>query len=184
MNTPIFIFLLMLSSLSWAQTGSEERLKRYQDFHQKLREQMLKGFDDKSLEEMNRMVDSMMDEALRDFPTSGLSRFSSGPTLSWSEKKEGRELLVIPKSKNDKLDIQVQNQMITIKTVTSGENLHAETSNMQNVPSDCEGDQVKMQSKEGGVVLFFPWKKSAKPAAKSLEPERKPLKPQKSEFDV
>lgn len=184
MKNLILILLLSLTQISWAQNTLEERMQRYNQFHQKLREQMLKGFDDKSIEDMNRMVDEMMDQSMRDFPSMGLSRFSSGLNLSWNERKDGRELIIIPKSKEDKLDVQVQNQLITIKTTKTEGNSHSESSHAQNVPADCDADGVKMEAREGGLVMFFPWKKGLAPRNVNPESERKPLKPKKKDIDV
>lgn len=181
----ITLFIIFISTqLAFGQNSFEERMQRYNQFHQKLREQMLKGFDDKSLEEMNRMVDEMMDQSMRDFPSMGLSRFSSGLNLSWNERKDGRELIIIPKSKEEKLDVQVQNQLIMIKTTRTEGNSHSESSHAQNVPSDCDADQVKMEAREGGLVMFFPWKKGLTPRNVNPESERKPLKPKKKDIDV
>ena len=184
MKKLIFIFVLCITQVALAQNSQEENLRRYNQLHQKLREQMLKGFDDSSIEEMNRMVDEMMDRAMRDFPSMGLSRFSSGLNLSWNERKDGRELIIIPKSKEDKLDVQVQNQLITIKTTKTEGNSHSESSHAQNVPVDCDADGVKMEARKGGLVMFFPWKKGQAPRSTNPEPERKPLKPQKKDIDV
>lgn len=179
--------LLLLCAFVWSahalsQSDATERLKRYEEFHQKLRERIFKGFDDSSLEEMNRLVDEMMDEGLRDFPSTGLARFSGGPSMSWSEVKAGRELLIIPKSKSDKLDVQVQDGMITIKSVRSEGQVQGQSTFAQTVPGDCDPDLVKMESKNGGLLLFFPWKKGKTPAVP--EPTLKPLKPKKDDIDV
>jgi hypothetical protein len=184
MKKIFLIFVLISAQLALAQNTLEERMQRYNQFHQKLREQMLKGFDDKSLDEMNRMVDEMMDQSMRDFPSMGLSRFSSGLNLSWNERKDGRELIIIPKSKEDKLDVQVHNQLITIKMTKTDRNSHSESSHAQNVPADCDSDKVKMEAREGGLVMFFPWKKGQAPKSFNPDSERKLLKPQKKNIDV
>lgn len=182
MKKLLLLGLLAWSAYAFSQSDPSERLKRYEDFHQKLRERILKGFDDSSLEEMNRLVDEMMDEGLRDFPATGLSRFSGGPSMSWSEGKAGRELLIIPKSKNDKLDVQVEEGMITIKISRSEGQMQSHSTHAQNVPGDCDADLVKMDSKNGGLLLFFPWKKTA--PSRTPDPGLKPLKPKKDDIEV
>lgn len=179
-----FFLTLLITQWTLAQSTLEERMLRYNQFHQKLREQMLKGFDDKSLEDMNRMVDEMMDQSMRDFPSMGFSRFSSGLNLSWNERKDGRELIIIPKSKEDKLDVQVQNQLITIKMTKTEGNSHSASSHAQNVPTDCDPDRVKMEAREGGLVMFFPWTQGQAPRNINPVRERKPLKVQKKNIDV
>ncbi len=153
------------------------------EFHQKLREHILKGFDDQSLGEMNKMLDDLMDEALRESPAMGLSRFSSGLRLSWSESDKGRELIVIPRSPQDKVDVTVENKMIIIKSSRRDGDSVSESTHMQTVPDDCDASAVKTDARDAGLVLLFPWLKGAAP--KSLPENRpKPLKTEKKNIDV
>lgn len=150
----------------------EERLKRRmqlrEKMHQKMRESLFDDFDvNSSFSAMDKMMDELMKDAFSDFDqTSFQANSLSHVSTYWNESSSGRTLIVKTNDKDAKLDVQVKNQIITIKAdyqkKAGQQDISALSSQVQPVPNDCDGDQVKMKATDKGLELFFPYKSAVK----------------------
>jgi len=176
----IGIFLILIGQ-ALALTPEERmraRIRMREEMHQKLQQSLLQGGDPTAtLNDLSQLMDSMMEESMQDMQdlsrmapsngTSSLLGFNRRSYFSteWTETKEGRSLLVKPADKDTKLDVQVNGQVISIKMEvaqkSNGSSMTGQSVQTQLVPNDCDGDQVKMQAQDNGLVLFFPYKGSS-----------------------
>jgi HSP20 family molecular chaperone IbpA len=188
----IFFSLLIgaLTSVAQKITDSDpdpalERMKRRlqlrDEMHKRIRDKMIFGFgsDDNLFEGMEQSFGSLMGESR--------SQFES----SWSEDKNGRILTITPKSKDQQLNIDVNESMITIngkveeKTQTSS--MMSSFSNSFSVPHDCDGNKVKMDHKDGKILIFLPFKTASSPTqspGKPTAPERRPIAPSGDDITI
>jgi hypothetical protein len=162
----------------------EEMMRKRLEFHQKLQERIFSG-DPADSERWIREMEAEMEALMRD-SESGIdnlrseseamklfgSRARSAVSMQWEENQIGRVLKVKPNSPEIKMDVQVHQGMIHIKTEQVSSQGRAASSQSQNVPFDCDGDRVTTEGKGDELVLTFPWK--APP--KASDNERKPLK--------
>ncbi len=176
----IFLLTLFLSlSLSAADDETE---KSYRELHHRLREQVLKGFQDHDqfVKEMDQMMEQMMQDSMG---PNGFGRMQglAAPTLAveWSETERGRTLEISPASKDTKLDVQVKGGMIVIESETKTRHSQGRFSQSQSIPQDCDPDRVEMGSKEGKLLVHFPWIKPDQKALNKSFSKPKPLSPQK-----
>ncbi len=168
MKTILSLCLIFCSTVAFAQKMSpEEYARKRADFDRKLRERIFSQANadsDRWVQEMESAMEELMSDSIRDIDA--LRRESDslglgargGVQLSWQETKDGRTLLVTPASAEDKLDVEVLNGLITIKSERVKANMRSQSSSTQTVPGDCDGDRVKIEGKEGKLVLMFPWK--------------------------
>jgi hypothetical protein len=173
-------FLLLLSFNLMA--ADDETEKNYRELHRRLREQVLKGFQDH--DEFVREMDQMMEQMMRDsLGPNGFGRMQglSAPTIAteWSETTKGRTLEISPASKDTKLDVQVKGGMIVIESETVTKHSQGRFSQSQSIPQDCDPDGVEMESKEGKLLVHFPWIKSDKNTSTQSQKKPKPVSPQK-----
>ena len=170
------IALILLFSIN---SKADEADKNYRELHRRLREQVLKGFQDHDqfIQEMDQMMDQMMRDSIG---PNGFGRWNdlSAPTINteWSESKKGRTLEITPATKETKLDVQVKNGMIVIESETLGQNSQSRFSQSQSIPSDCDSDGVQMETKNGKLLVYFPWKvgEQKTPASKkNISPQKK-----------
>lgn len=180
--------LLLIASFAHSMTP-EERQKRREELHRQMRERMLGALDtsDRWMQDMERMMDELLSDSMREMEMLQLQGTrdllgsgSRGMKMDWSEDKNGRTLTVIPDHKEAKLDVQVLNGVISIKSELKTKYSQQHMTRTQLVPGDCDGDKVQMEGLEGGLVLRFPWKKGSSPSSN----ERKPLKPQDGQVDT
>jgi hypothetical protein len=180
--------LLFIASIAQAMTP-EERQKRREELHRQMRERMLGSLDtsDRWMQDMERMMDELLSDSMREMEMLQmqgtrdlLGSGSRGMSMDWSEDKSGRTLTVIPDNKEAKLDVQVLNGVITIKSELKTKYSQQLMTRTQLVPEDCDGDRVQIDGSEGKLVLRFPWKKGASPSGDG----RKPLKPQDAQVDT
>lgn len=130
------------------------------ELHRKIMESLMSGEHDENL---FKDMDKMFEDAMKDSFGSSF-QFSMGEAsvdTEWSESADGRTLLITPKNKDQKLDINIKDDSVTIKGKTDT----SDFSNAFSVPQDCDSSRVKMDQKNGKIVVFFPWKK-----AKALKP--------------
>ncbi len=176
----LLALMLLLSFNSYAADDETER--NYRELHRRLREQVLKGFQDHDqfVQEMDQMMDQMMRDS---FGPNGFGRMQNlaAPTIAteWSESEKGRTLEISPASKDTKLDVQVKGGMIVIESETVTKHSQGRFSQSQTIPQDCDPDGVEMESKEGKLLVHFPWTKSDKKTLKQNKVIPKPVSPQK-----
>lgn len=157
----LLLFVWAFSSFGQKKILSpeEETLRRHMQLrdqmHQRLRDHLIQGFgsDEDIFKDMDQLFNDTM---ITDMP----AHFKS----EWSETSTGRRLVVTPKSPEQKLDIQIQNDMITIK---GGEANSSFTSSFS-VPQDCDGSRVKMSQGKGTIVVDLPYTR-LKPLAPSKD---------------
>lgn len=179
MKTLLSFILILSFNL---RAADDETEKNYRELHRRLREQVLKGFQDH--DEFVREMDQMMDQMMRDsFGPNGFGRMQdlAAGTIAteWSESSRGRTLEISPASKDTKLDVQVKGGMIVIESETKTKHSQGRFSQSQSIPQDCDPDGVEMESKDGKLLVHFPWNKSDKNTLKSKPKKSSPVSPQK-----
>ena len=180
----VLSFLFLSHGLLAQNMTPEERMRKRLEFHQKLQQRIFSG-DPADSERWIREMEAEMEALMRD-SESGIDRlkseseamklFGTAPrsmvSLQWEESQSGRVLKVKPSSPEVKMDVQVHQGMIQIKSEKSSPQGIAKNSQSQSVPMDCDSDRVKIEGVADELVLTFPWK--AGPKASGTE--RKPLK--------
>jgi HSP20 family molecular chaperone IbpA len=156
-----------------------------EELHRKMIENLFYGTHD---EDLFKDMEKLMDDAMKDAGV-GTSSFSysfgqQNFDTEWQESSQGRTLLITPQNKDQKLDINVEKEMVTIKgknerKTQSGTSV-SDFQNSFSIPQDCDSSRVKMDQKEGKIVMFFPWKIEKKIVPK--KDEKIPLP--KSDSDV
>ncbi len=183
------VLSVILIVVSWAVSGFSqkrdtrdaemERIRKHmqlrEEIHRKMLDNLLQGRHDESL---FGDMEKLMEEAMKDAGGTSAFSFSFGQNVEteWLESAAGRTLLITPQTKDQKLDINVAQGMVTIK----GNTEHSNFQNSFSIPQDCDSGKVKMDQKDGKIVMFFPWI-----VAKKISPkkdERVPLP--KAESDV
>ncbi|WP_408097229.1 Hsp20/alpha crystallin family protein [Peredibacter sp. HCB2-198] len=163
----------------------QKRLQLREEMHRRMIDKLMNGNgpDEGLFEDLEKMAEDMMKDSF-----SGMDSFaptSSNYQMEWKETAGGRTLAITPKSPDQKLDINVNNGMITIKGSAEQKSQYGNTisqfNNSFNVPGDCDPSKVKMDQKDGKILLNFPFR-TAKTIQKRPEDQRKPLP--KSEDDV
>ncbi len=176
------ILLLIFTAVS----GFGQKQDLREEIHRKMLNNLLSGTHDENL---FRDMDKLMEDAMKDLGSPGGSSFSysfgaQNFETEWTESSAGRTLLITPQSKDQKLDINVEQEMVTIKGKSENKTPAGVTvSDFQNsfsIPQDCDSGKVKMDQKNGKIVMFFPWR-SSRPAAPQKD-KRVPLP--KSKVDV
>lgn len=202
---------IMLLLFTWAFTGlgqkssspsktREEKIKSYmearEEMFRRLRESLFKGqgINDDIFKDMEALGQDLMSDSFSGI--SGLSDFSSNNfKMEWNESKEGRTLLIAPQDQGQQLDINVQNGMVIVKGKTERKGPQGTSvssfSNSFNVPTDCDANAVKMDQKNGKIVLFFPYSKDIKkveiPSKENEQKDdndRRPLKPSEGDIEL
>lgn len=163
----------------------QKRLQLREEMHRRMLDKIMNGNgpDEDMFKDLEKMAEDMMSESL-----SGMDSFApttSNYQMEWSETSGGRTLAISPKSPDQKLDINVNNGMITIKGSTELKSQYgtsvSQFNNSFNVPGDCDATKVKMDQKDGKILLNFPFR-TAKSIQKKPVDQRRPLP--KSEDDV
>jgi hypothetical protein len=194
---PSIILVLILCFAALAQKPSadsrEARIQRAmemrEELHRRLIEHMFKGTG--STEDIFKDMDSLFEDVMSDMNSHFGERSSTADAyeMAWTESKEGRTLLLSPKNKEQRLEINVDQGMISIKGKTEhkfGQSTSISSfSHSYSIPQDCDGTKVKMLEKEGKILMIFPYKSAStsqeSSPKKSIEP-RIPVKP--SDQDV
>lgn len=170
----LLIFILSLPQ-AFAQhdtEGREKIMKMREDMHRRMMEKLINGIgsDDEFIRDMDKYMNQMLQESFK-----GFDSYSHRPQnfkSEWKESSAGRTLEITPNKPEQKLDINVQNNMITIKGQTEVKTANgtqvSQFSNSFNVPGDCEATKMKMDLKDGKIIVFFPYFKPT---------ETKPRKP-------
>lgn len=160
MKTLLILIALSLVSTSWAQSPDErraERMRQREALHQKMFQALQGDNLDRSLRDMEKMMNEMMSDMQMDMQEFNFSSRTSALTpftYDWRMNEKGRSLVITPQSKETKLDVKVENQLLTIQSNMK----QGEAKRIMSVPQDCDPDRVKMEEKDGNLVLFFPFK--------------------------
>lgn len=164
----------------------ENRLRKRQEMHQRMLEKLLHGNGPD--QDMFKDMEEFMDEAMRDtFSTSHFAQIQNYKT-EWKETSTGRILEITPKSPSQQLDINVSNGFVVIKenieTKTANGSSISSSSNSFNVPEDCDPGKVKMETREGKIVMEFPYAVAKKLELKKVPDNRKPLAPTEQDIQI
>ncbi len=180
-------FLVLLWAFSGFSQKQDPRALR-EELHRKMIENLFHGtHDDQLFQDMEKL----MDDAMKDSLGTGSSSFSysfgaQNFETEWQESESGRTLFITPQNKEQKLDINVQKDMVTIKGKAERKTPNGTSvSDFQNsfsIPQDCDSSKVKMDQKSGKIVMFFPWKTMKKESPK--KDERIPLPKAESEVTI
>lgn len=201
--------IIMAAMLFWAVTGFgqkkaqsqkpqldtfEKRMQLREEIHRRMMDKLLHGMgpDEDLFKDLEQMMnDSFADSfsSFQSFDSVGLQDSVNNFQMEWLETKTGRTLAITPKDPKQQLDINVQNEMITIKgkreiKSEQGSSLSSFT-NSFNVPSDCDGSKVAIKQDDGKILIELPYRKgrlSTPSTVKEKAPDRVPLEP--SEDDV
>lgn len=179
----LILFLWAFSGFTQKREHSDPELERIrkhmelrEQLHRKMLENLMHGSHDENL---FRDMENLFNDAMKD-SLHGAQNFET----EWQESTQGRTLLITPQRKDQKLDINVQNEMVTIKGKSENKTANgvavSDFQNSLSIPQDCDSGKVKMDQKNGKIVMFFPWR-----VAKKISPkkeERLPLP--KTESDV
>lgn len=152
-----------LSQMTTIQTQPQpfDRMKRRmelrEEMHRRIREKLLTGRGD----DQNLFKD--LEQEFEDTMSDSFSGLEPSYKSEWLEDKNGRTLVITPKDPNQKINIDVNASVITIngesqeKTATTS--MVSAFSNTFPVPDDCDGTKVKMNSKDGKLLVELPYKK-------------------------
>ncbi|HXH31588.1 MAG TPA: Hsp20/alpha crystallin family protein [Bacteriovoracaceae bacterium] len=163
----------------------EQRLKLREELHRRMRNKILRGFgqDEDLFEDMEKLIQESLSD---DF--SGAT--PSGFQMDWSESQAGRTLTITPQTPEQKLDINVNQGQVTIKgqaeTKSPQRSALSSFSQAFPVPQDCDDTRVKIDQRDGKILVSFPYKKSAtKVPPTAPEPDgRKPISPPKNAIGI
>lgn len=161
----------------------EKRIRLREEMHRRIMEKILHGIgpDQDMFTDMEKMMDEVMTDSFNGFDS--LAPSSQNYQTQWQESTSGRTLAITPKSKEQKLNIDISNGLVIIKGMNETKTANGiSVSNFTNsfsVPVDCDSKKVKMDQKDGKILVFFPYLTASK---EIKAPARKPLPP--SEEDV
>lgn len=157
----------------------KRRMELREEMHRRMREKLLNGIGPD--QDLFKDMDQAFEEAMSDsFSTDFSSTMTANFKSEWKETKDGRVLILTPQSKDQKLNIDVNAAAITIKgesvqkTATTA--ISSSFTNSFPVPDDCDGTKVKMNQKDGNLLVELPFKKVKKVTIPSKD-VRKPIPP-------
>lgn len=155
------------------------RMQLREEMHRRMREKILNGIGED--DELFKGMEQMMNEAFSD-PTmgAGLLDESVQPVrIDWTVTKTGRVLIITPKDPSQKIDLDVKQDTISIKGENKSQHSASHFANSFPVPNDCDGKKVKISSKDGKIMMEFPFRKLEKQTD-----GRKPLPPLGEEISI
>lgn len=165
----------------------EKRLKMREEMHRRMMEKLLKGVgpDQDMFKDMEQFMDEVMTDSFSGFDS--FSRVTAqNYKMEWVETREGRTLNITPKGPEQQLDINVSNGLVIIKGKTEQRSEKGVSvsnfSNSFNVPADCDPGKVKIDQKDGKILVHFPFFKGKTSVTQEPRKERVPVEP--SEGDV
>jgi len=174
----VILILIVWAVTSVAQKLTIDPMEDALGRHQQLRDEIHKRLRDKLLLGIGPDQDLFTD--LESQMSFGSTHFET----EWAESSEGRTLSIKPKDPKQQLDINVENGMISIKGKTETQNSVSSFSNSLSVPSDCEEAKVKMDQRDGKILVTFPYKQLSKIKVPRKENGPKPIKPSKDDITI
>jgi HSP20 family molecular chaperone IbpA len=190
----LFIFAVFWAGLILGQKNispledseSDSMAKRMQmrdEMHRRLIDKLFKGQGPD--QGMFSDMESIMDEFMADSFTSRSSHFK----MQWLDVEGARVLEITPQSPGQQLDIDVSGGMVTVKgqsqQKSSGSSFVSNFSQSFNVPQDCDASKVKIESKNGKLLVIFPLLTGKTPPINKISPPKKiPLPPSDEDVDI
>lgn len=173
----------------------QKRMQLREEIHRRMMAKLLRGIGDD--EDLFKDLEQMMNESLKDslsdmdsFQSFSFSGAGNNFQSEWIESKSGKTLVITPQSPEQKLDINVKDNFITIKgkSENKSQNMQniSEFSQSFNVPGDCDGSKVKMNQKDGKILVEFPYKNMKKVDLPSTpkKDERVPIPPREEDVTI
>ncbi|MBA2404489.1 MAG: Hsp20 family protein [Bdellovibrionales bacterium] len=166
----------------------KRRMELREEMHRRIREKLLhgRGADQDLFKDLEQQFEDTMSESF-----SGIDQLGDiAPNFKseWQESKTGRTMVITPKDPNQKINIDVNATTITIKgesqQQTATTSFTSAFTNSFPVPGDCDGTKVKMDSKDGKLLIELPFKSLKAITTKPKEEERKPLPPTGGEVQI
>ena len=162
----------------------EQRLKMREEMHRRMMEKLLRGGPNEDLfKDMEQFMDEVMTDSFSGFD-SFTRTTAQNYQMEWNETKEGRTLIITPENSEQKLDINVSNGLIIIQGKKENKTPNGVSvsnfSNSFNVPGDCDPARVKLDQKDGKILVHFPFRSSASP----IKEKRLPLPPTGNEVEI
>lgn len=160
----------------------KRRMELREEMHRRIREKILTGRGD----DQNLFKD--LEQEFEDTMSDSFSRVESNYTSEWLEEKNGRTLVITPKDPNQKINIDVNASVITIKgesqEKTATTSMVSAFSNIFPVPDDCDGTKVKMNSKDGKLLVELPYKKIKSISTPPKKDQRIPIPPIPGDVEI
>lgn len=149
-----FILPLIILSVSLQAFPQESSLR--EEIHRRIMDKLLRGIGPDH--DLFSDLDQMFEEGLE-------LRGSAAYATSWVEGEKGRTLLITPKDPEQKLDINVENGLISIKgkeerKTEFGTSIRS-FANSFSVPHDVDPSKVEISQKEGKILVSFPFRQKA-----------------------
>lgn len=170
----LVVIIGALSAVGQPFDRAQRRMELREEMHRRMRAKLL--FGQGPDQDMFKDMESAFAEAMDDVQIE-VANFKS----EWSETKTGRVLTLTPQSPEQKLNIDVNATVITIKgesvQKTATSSISSSFVNSFPVPDDCDGTKVKMNQKGGNILVELPFKQNAKE-------ERKPLPPSAGDIEI
>ena len=165
----------------------EQRLKMREEMHRRMMEKLLRGGPNEDLfKDMEQFMDEVMTDSFSGFD-SFTRTTAQNYQMEWTETKEGRTLVITPENSQQKLDINVSNGLIIIQGKKESKSANGVSvsnfSNSFNVPGDCDPTKVKIDQKDGKILVQFPFRISKDESIKIKE-KRSPLPPSGNEVQI
>lgn len=144
-------------------------LQLREEMHRRMMDKVLRGIgpDQDMFADMEQSFGDAFADAI------GPGFMGSAIQTEWSESSTGRTLIITPPKKDQPLDINIEKGMITIK----GKTETTEFSQAVSIPNDCDPEKVKMDQKDGKIVVEFPFFKAQKD-------QRKPVGPSENDVQI
>ncbi len=166
----------------------KRRMELREEMHRRMRDKLLHGLgpDQDLFKDMDKAFEDAMSDSFTGMDQMGpaLSNFKS----EWTETTEGRVLVLTPQSKEQKLNIDVNATVITIKgdsvRNTSTGSITSSFSSSFSVPADVDGTKVKMGQKDGKILVELPYKSAPQTVITPQKNDRQPLKPLEGDVQI
>jgi HSP20 family molecular chaperone IbpA len=167
----------------------DKRLQLREEMHRRMMDKLLhgRGADDDLFQGMDKMFEEAMSDSFSDLGTLSVIE-SSGLQTEWTESSSGRTLIVTLKDEKQQLDINIESHLVTIKgknelKTPNGISVSS-FSNSFSVPRDCDPARVKMDQKDGKILVHFPYLSATKRPSESPQDDRKPLPPSAQDVQI
>lgn len=182
----IIILVMLLAVVAVAQIvtaprkpfdRNQRRMELREEMHKRMRDKLLHGVgpDQDMFKDMEAEFESLSMEVVPNFKS------------EWLETSTGRILMITPQSKEQKLNIDVNADVITIKgeskQTTDTTSVSSSFTNSFPVPGDCDGSKVKMSEKGGNLLVELPFRQM-KTVTAPVKEERKPLPPSGQDVQI
>ena len=195
---PLATYFAVSKMLTFAQSGPSQnrdsfdkikrRMELREEMHKRMRDKLLLGIgpDQDMFKDLEQMFEDTMTDSFSGFDQLGGAR--SNFHSEWQESKTGRTLVITPQSPEQKLNIDVNATVISIKGESRQQNggttISSSFTNSFPVPDDCDGSRVKMDQIDGKLLVQFPYKKMKSIPAPPTKEERRPIPPSESDIQI